>query len=176
LAGDYGWQAMLLQQNPLSVNYLACAGGAPGLRPSVAARGADANSGINFDVQGSGDFLFTSGSFGRTNFKIYGSPGTSYLAVDASTAGSPSMVVAGSDANASVKIVGKGTGGVNLSDGNTISRVIVDSSVGIRFVPKTSAVPPANGEVSIEATSNTQLTFRYKGTDGVVRSATLNLT
>lgn len=41
--------------------------------------------------------------------------------------------------------------------------------------PSDDQEPSANGELVIEATSNTTLTFKYQGTDGVVRSATLTL-
>lgn len=33
----------------------------------------------------------------------------------------------------------------------------------------------ANGRLTIEATSDTQLTFSYRGSDGIVRSASLTL-
>jgi len=41
--------------------------------------------------------------------------------------------------------------------------------------PASSDVPTVNGQLSVEATSNTQLTFRFKGSDGTIRSATLTL-
>jgi hypothetical protein len=41
--------------------------------------------------------------------------------------------------------------------------------------PPASVTPATNGELRIEATSNTTLTFRYKGSDGTVRSGTLTL-
>jgi hypothetical protein len=43
------------------------------------------------------------------------------------------------------------------------------------FVPLASAVPGTNGYLTVEATSNTSLTFRLKGSDGTVRSAALTL-
>jgi hypothetical protein len=42
--------------------------------------------------------------------------------------------------------------------------------------PSASLTPANNGDLAIEATNNTTLTFKYKGSDGVVRSATLTLT
>lgn len=42
--------------------------------------------------------------------------------------------------------------------------------------PPAAIVPTNNGELAIEATNNTTLTFRFKGTDGVVRSGVLALT
>jgi len=44
------------------------------------------------------------------------------------------------------------------------------------FTPAASFTPTANGELSMEATSNTSITIKLKGTDGVVRSAVLTLT
>jgi len=41
--------------------------------------------------------------------------------------------------------------------------------------PDASATPPANGDLVVEATSNTTLTFKLKGTDGTVRSGTITL-
>jgi hypothetical protein len=41
--------------------------------------------------------------------------------------------------------------------------------------PLSSETPTVNGQLSFEATSNTQLKLKYKGSDGVVRSATLTL-
>lgn len=41
--------------------------------------------------------------------------------------------------------------------------------------PSTSVVPPNNGDLTIQATSNTSLTFKYKGSDGTVRSGSLTL-
>ena len=41
--------------------------------------------------------------------------------------------------------------------------------------PGSSVTPSANGDLSVEATSNTTLTFKLKGDDGVVRSGTITL-
>jgi len=41
--------------------------------------------------------------------------------------------------------------------------------------PAASATPTVNNKLTIERTSNTQLTFRLKGSDGTVRSASLTL-
>lgn len=41
--------------------------------------------------------------------------------------------------------------------------------------PPASITPASNGDYVVEATNNTTLTFRLKGSDGVVRSATLTL-
>jgi len=41
--------------------------------------------------------------------------------------------------------------------------------------PPASIAPAANGDLTVEATSNTTLTFKLKGSDGVVRTGTLTL-
>ena len=43
------------------------------------------------------------------------------------------------------------------------------------LLPAASATPANNGEMVFEHTSNTSLTLRLKGTDGVVRSVALTL-
>lgn len=64
-----------------------------------------------------------------------------------------------------------------------IERVMLDRTgrfeilAGTDFVmnPATSETPTANGNLVIEATSNTSLTFKYKGSDGTVRSGSITL-
>ena len=51
----------------------------------------------------------------------------------------------------------------------------VDIASGLTWSPRTSVNPQENGELTVEATNDTTLTFKYKGSDGVVRSATLTL-
>ena len=56
------------------------------------------------------------------------------------------------------------------------SSVIVFKAFGTPiFTPSASFTPTVNGELSMEATSNTSVTIKLKGTDGVVRSAVLTL-
>jgi hypothetical protein len=43
------------------------------------------------------------------------------------------------------------------------------------MTPAASVTPASNGQLVIQATSNTSLTFKYKGSDGTVRSASLTL-
>ena len=49
------------------------------------------------------------------------------------------------------------------------------TKAGTVLVPAASATPANNGEMVFEHTSNTSLTLRLKGTDGVVRSVALTL-
>jgi len=45
----------------------------------------------------------------------------------------------------------------------------------LTLTPSDSITPFSNGDLVIEATSNTALTFKFKGSDGTVRSAVLTL-
>ena len=45
----------------------------------------------------------------------------------------------------------------------------------VTFTTSSSVTPTNNGDLVIEATNNTTLTFKLKGSDGTVRSGTLTL-
>jgi hypothetical protein len=62
---------------------------------------------------------------------------------------------------------------IGASGANRPRNVYVGSNVISR--PAASITPANNSELVVEATSNTTLTFKLKGTDGTVRSATLTL-
>lgn len=49
------------------------------------------------------------------------------------------------------------------------------SGTNVVLNPLASATPAANGNLVIQATSNTSLTFKFKGSDGVVRSGSIAL-
>jgi hypothetical protein len=83
------------------------------------------------------------------------------------------------------------TGFVALHSGNTetmrlaangrvaINETVPDYGLDVNgtfgFTPGSSVTPVDNGDVVIEATDNTTLTFKLKGSDGVVRTGTLTL-
>ena len=52
---------------------------------------------------------------------------------------------------------------------------LIDAPNGMAEALPSSVTPPRNGDMVIEATSNTTLTFKLRGTDGTVRSGTLTL-
>ena len=57
----------------------------------------------------------------------------------------------------------------------TLNDLTATFDTDIVQTPSVSLVPANNGELIVEATSNTSLTFKLKGSDGVVRSAVLTL-
>jgi len=72
----------------------------------------------------------------------------------------------------------KGTGGIARglelqADGTT--RMLITAAGAIIQRPLASVTPPDNGDLVIEAPSNTTLTFKLKGTDGTVRTGTITL-
>jgi hypothetical protein len=58
---------------------------------------------------------------------------------------------------------------------NGTSAHVLDVTGTIRLSPPASVTPANNGELMVEATSNTSLTLRLRGSDGVVRSVSLTL-
>ena len=67
------------------------------------------------------------------------------------------------------------------ADGTLATRVNIDGTGTVNvsgdFVhsPSTSKNPTSNGELMFEATNDTTITVKYKGSDGVVRSGTISL-
>lgn len=60
-------------------------------------------------------------------------------------------------------------------DGTAIQIVGFNTDKGFTVYPKPVATPTVNGEMTFELTSDTELKVKVKGSDGVVRSATLTL-
>ena len=75
---------------------------------------------------------------------------------------------------------GNGTFEVKTRAGDSFAtRISVDSnghtdlSGGLTWTPRTSVTPLTNGDLTVEATNDTTLTFKYKGSDGTVRTLSL---
>lgn len=60
---------------------------------------------------------------------------------------------------------------------NPLTRIWPDLYVpgNLTIVPGSSVTPASNGDLVVEATSNTSVTIKLKGTDGTVRSVSLTL-
>ena len=99
----------------------------------------------------------------------------STLTLGANGAGVSSIVAGNGIANAAMIMIAKGNGSARLRDGSGIDRVQVDNVVGLTLVPLATSTPVNNGDLAIQATSNTSLTFKFKGADGVVRTNSLTL-
>jgi hypothetical protein len=62
---------------------------------------------------------------------------------------------------------------IGTTSDNGVDKLQVNGSISVK--PLTSTNPVDNGELVFELTSNTQLKIKVKGSDGVVRSASLTL-
>tara|TARA_R110000803_G_scaffold200807_1_gene265393 strand:+ start:270 stop:1520 length:1251 start_codon:yes stop_codon:yes gene_type:complete len=88
-----------------------------------------------------------------------------------------STIQAGSNiTDANLDLIAKGGGGVRIKDGSSVTRVQADQANGVSFYPLSSSVPSTIGQVTIANASDTSLVFELKGTDNVVRTATITLT
>lgn len=68
--------------------------------------------------------------------------------------------------------------GIAVADGRTVSIDPADAvawSGQQSWRPAASVTPTTNGEVVMQLTSNTSLTFKAKGSDGTVRSGSVTL-
>lgn len=73
------------------------------------------------------------------------------------------------------EMLGTGTArAVALHTGGTV-RLGIYAAGSAYQVPAATATPASNGDLVVEATSNTLLTFKLRGTDGTVRTGTLAL-
>lgn len=77
---------------------------------------------------------------------------------------------------------GNGTFEVKTRVSDTLTkRLEIDSnghtelSGGLTWSPRTTVTPQNDGDLTVEATNDTTLTFKLKGSDGVVRSGTITL-
>lgn len=68
--------------------------------------------------------------------------------------------------------------GHTIVDNRDIKEAMQDLETGLdemKFHPQSSIDPGFNGDLVVEATSNTTLTFKYRGSDGVTRAGTITL-
>ncbi|MEQ1828529.1 MAG: hypothetical protein ABL921_21380 [Pirellula sp.] len=68
-----------------------------------------------------------------------------------------------------------GASAFSVSDTGAITASGLTTLTNLLLSPSASINPGVNGQLVVEATSNTQLTLKLKGTDGVVRTNTLTL-
>lgn len=97
---------------------------------------------------------------------------TNEIVIGYSTVGFGSNTAAYGNASMTKHIFQAGNVGIST----TAPDYKLDVNGAIGFTPGSSVAPVDNGDVVIEATDDTTLTFKLKGSDGTVRSATLALT
>ena len=95
----------------LGTNNIIAMQAATSFAPVLASRGNDANPDMGFDLQGSGTFRFTAGTFGRIVAEIYAPSGsTSWPTMSAINGTYAAFGVAGSAADIDLRVAPKGAG------------------------------------------------------------------
>ncbi len=129
------------------VNYLQASGAGTGANPLLAALGSDTDVGLTVSSQGAGSINFNSNGGTVLNFQVLGSTSSivNFIrAQGAVTTGNPRLTATGSDANVSMLIVGKGTGGLIAQDGGGTNRIQM-TTTGIGFH---GTAPVAKGTIT----------------------------
>ena len=91
----------------------------------------------------------------------------------ASPSGSGNVTGPGSSVNNRV-VAFNGTSGTTIKDSGILYTNLLVSG-GQLGAPGSSVTPVNNGDLVVQATSNTSLTFKLKGSDGTVRSGSITL-
>ncbi|UYE95744.1 hypothetical protein HAAEEKHM_00024 [Sinorhizobium phage AP-16-3] len=113
----------------------------------------------------------------QTGTATLGAYSTGYLASRSGPSGRRGVGWVGKQTGASSQNMGfaivlnAGTGGSDVF----VDGFIVNHDKSISHYPPASVTPTVNGEMTIQLTSNTSLTFKVKGSDGVVRSGSVTL-
>lgn len=68
-----------------------------------------------------------------------------------------------------------GTNPNQLPSNQHLGGMAFQNPEAVTIKPQASAVPQEVGDLVIQATSNTSLTFKLKGTDGTVRTGSITL-
>lgn len=139
LGGRDSGEAMRVLFTASQVNRVDVFGGTTTNRPTLRARGADTNIGLGIDTQGTGDVLFTRGSFGTvtgqiagdSNWYIGGASGAEGLRVapvasqvnrvevtGSATTFTPTVRGRGGDANVGLALDTQGAGAVTFTSGS----------------------------------------------------------
>lgn len=100
-------------------------------------------------------------------------PGDQMVITDADNASTRAALRVIGNGGAVETLFAASNGNVGINTTNPGFKLDVEGA--IKFTPGASVTPPDNGDVVIEFTNNTTLTFKGKGSDGVVRTATLTL-
>jgi len=109
IGATYGSEAIRVLYSGTGVNRLQTQAANTGVNPGIAGRGSDADVGIGLDTQAAGSFIFTSHSYGNTEFQVFGDAGNDWLTVGSVT-GKAVLSCAGTSADVDIQIAPKGSG------------------------------------------------------------------
>lgn len=156
---------------------------------------------FTIDVDGSAEIRVVNGEIGIPNtgttgsFSVYnvGGPGdTNYERLQASFVSNVAAINVDASGTGTQRDLSLRLGGATYCQLSTTEfkvwrSLVVNSAAyslgsptnpwnNIYLRPSSSLTPSANGDLCIEATNNTTLTFKYKGSDGTIRFGTVPLT
>ena len=118
-----------------------------------------------------------SGGTGNASLQLFTDSGQVGVVI-AQSSGVPSIAnqlyIAGK-LSAGTQIAAEHASGAVIVSAGGSERARVDNTSGLTLKPVASTTPANNGDLQIQATSNTSLTFKYKGSDGTVRSGSITL-
>ena len=103
---------------------------------------------------------------------VFGSTSDIFAIRDQTGSTNPFVIEAGTPAN-TLWIDNASGGGVGVGNNNPQAKLHVSGTLIIQ--PGSSVTPPANGQIMWEATNNTTITVKLRGSDGTVRSGTIAL-
>lgn len=133
IGADYDLEAIrVLAQTGVAANRLETQAAPTGVSPTWRARGADATVGMAFDTKGAGNFTFTSNTFGKVEFQIFGGGGTSWLATASDNFDAPTLSANGATANVDIKLAPKGAGRVWLGGWASSADVAVNGYITVK--------------------------------------------
>jgi hypothetical protein len=178
--GAGGIRQFAIAHTASAVNYVQATGATTGNGPTISAQGSDATVNLQLASKGSGSsVLFQINALNAFQVTGTGTVVNRLRAIAAITGQPPILDVVGTDTNASMALLSKGTGaidlaagtsGINISNGNTVT-VITRSSPGTGYttVPTIAiSAPTTAGGVQATATG----TITTSGTPTVTNGGT----
>lgn len=163
--------------NASSINMVKVYGGGTGYLPVVAARGAQSNQGLGFDLQGTGKFGFTSGTYARTNFEIYCPSESNTWGTLTSATGKAIFSVNSGTSNGDIEISPGGSGKTNI---RRIPAVMLQRTGALSLTNNAETMIPFDTEIAdplgMHAPSDTKIYAPVAGIYQISFNAGLNAT
>jgi len=163
---SFGSVGLVVTHTASAVNYPQITGATTGNGPVLFVQGSDSNIELNLQSKGTGGINLRTGASTATQFRVGDTAGAvNYVQVSGATSGgSPTIVAAGSDANASLAISSKGSSQLYLSAGSSggAVRISTNNSEQLTVSGPASAV----NRIALKgATTGTSPLFAVAGSD-----------
>lgn len=156
---DLNARALLVSPVASAVNYVQVVGAATGNGPSISAVGSDANIRMSVAAKGTGDVvLWSNGQAALTAYNP--ASAANYLGIVGSASGSnPTINAFGSDANISITLAPKGTGGVTVNGNLSITGTLGGGSLTDASVTPAKLSQPLTRGTSVNPYGVAQVLF-----------------